>query len=98
MIMAGPCSVESEEQMVTTAVAVKAAGATVLRGGAFKPRTSPYSFRGMGVDGLKLLKLAQQETGLPIITEVMSPADVDDSESSIDNAGLYGDTILEEGD
>jgi len=77
VIMAGPCSVEDEEQMVATAVAVKAAGATVLRGGAFKPRTSPYSFRGMGVDGLKLLKLAQQETGLPIITEVMSPEDVD---------------------
>ena len=77
VIMAGPCSVEDEEQMVSTAKAVKAAGATVLRGGAFKPRTSPYSFRGMGLDGLKLLKLAQQETGLPIITEVMSPTDVD---------------------
>ncbi len=77
VIMAGPCSVEDEEQMVSTAKAVKAAGATVLRGGAFKPRTSPYSFRGMGLDGLKLLKLAQQETGLPIITEVMSPVDVD---------------------
>ena len=77
VIMAGPCSVEDEEQMVSTAKAVKAAGATVLRGGAFKPRTSPYSFRGMGVDGLKLLDLAKQETGLPIITEVMSPSDVD---------------------
>jgi 3-deoxy-7-phosphoheptulonate synthase len=77
VIMAGPCSVEDEEQMVSTAKAVKAAGATVLRGGAFKPRTSPYSFRGMGEDGLKLLQLAKQETGLPIITEVMSPADVE---------------------
>jgi len=77
VVMAGPCSVEDEEQMVTTAKAVKKAGATVLRGGAFKPRTSPYSFRGMGLDGLKLLDIAKQETGLPIITEVMSPADVD---------------------
>ena len=77
MIMAGPCSVEDEEQMISTARAVKAAGATVLRGGAFKPRTSPYSFRGMGLEGLKLLKMAKEETGLPIITEVMAPADVD---------------------
>jgi 3-deoxy-7-phosphoheptulonate synthase len=77
VVMAGPCSVEDEEQMVATAKAVKKAGATVLRGGAFKPRTSPYSFRGMGLDGLKLLNIAKQETGLPIITEVMSPADVD---------------------
>jgi len=77
VIMAGPCSVEDEEQMVSTAIAVKAAGATILRGGAFKPRTSPYSFRGMGEDGLKLLQTAKQETGLPIITEVMSTADVE---------------------
>ncbi len=77
VIMAGPCSVEDEEQMVSTAKAVKNAGATVLRGGAFKPRTSPYSFRGMGEDGLKLLNLAKQETGLPIITEVMATADVE---------------------
>ena len=77
VIMAGPCSVEDEEQMVSTAKAVKAAGATILRGGAFKPRTSPYSFRGMGEDGLKLLQTAKQETGLPIITEVMSPYDLD---------------------
>ena len=77
VIMAGPCSVEDEEQMVSTAKAVKASGATVMRGGAFKPRTSPYSFRGMGLDGLKLLALARQETGLPVITEVMSPTDVD---------------------
>ena len=77
VVMAGPCSVEDEEQMVTTARAVKAAGARILRGGAFKPRTSPYSFRGMGIEGLKLLHLAKQETGLPIITEVMAPGDVD---------------------
>ena len=77
VIMAGPCSVEDEDQMVSTARAVKAAGATVLRGGAFKPRTSPYSFRGMGIEGLELLDMAKQETGLPIITEVMSPRDVD---------------------
>ena len=77
VVMAGPCSVEDEEQMVSTARAVKAAGARVLRGGAYKPRTSPYSFRGMGIDGLKLLNLAKQETGLPIITEVMTPGDVD---------------------
>ena len=77
VIMAGPCSVEDEEQMVSTARAVKAAGAKILRGGAFKPRTSPYSFRGMGIEGLELLDMAKQETGLPIITEVMSPRDVD---------------------
>ncbi|MSQ06023.1 MAG: 3-deoxy-7-phosphoheptulonate synthase [Dehalococcoidia bacterium] len=77
VVMAGPCSVEDEEQMVSTARAVKAAGAQILRGGAYKPRSSPYSFRGMGLDGLKLLQTAKQETGMPIITEVMTPADVD---------------------
>lgn len=77
VVMAGPCSVEDEEQMVSTAKSVKASGARILRGGAFKPRTSPYSFRGMGIDGLKLLNIAKQETGLPIITEVMTPGDVD---------------------
>jgi 3-deoxy-7-phosphoheptulonate synthase len=77
VVMAGPCSVEDEEQMVSTARAVKAAGAKILRGGAYKPRSSPYSFRGMGLDGLKLLQIAKEETGLPIITEVMTPADVD---------------------
>ena len=77
VIMAGPCSVEDEEQMVATARAVKASGAKILRGGAYKPRTSPYSFRGMGIEGLKLLKLAKEETGLPIITEVMAPEDVE---------------------
>jgi 3-deoxy-7-phosphoheptulonate synthase len=63
--------------MVSTAKAVKAAGAKILRGGAYKPRTSPYSFRGMGLEGLELLALARQETGLPVITEVMAPGDVD---------------------
>ncbi len=77
VVMAGPCSVESEEQILETARAVKAAGATVLRGGAFKPRSSPYSFQGMEEEGLKLLAMARQETGLPIVTEVVNPRDVD---------------------
>src|SRR5271154_2918118 len=71
-IMAGPCSVEGEKQLLTTAHAVKAAGATVLRGGAFKPRTSPYEFQGLGLKGLKLLAKARRETGLAIITELLS--------------------------
>src|SRR5882757_1506257 len=71
-IMAGPCSVESERQLLTTAEAVRAAGATVLRGGAFKPRTSPYEFQGLGEKGLKLLAKARDETGLAIITELLS--------------------------
>ncbi len=75
-MMAGPCSVESEEQIVACARAVKAAGGTALRGGAFKPRTSPYSFQGMKEDGLKLLDIARSETNLAIVTEVMSPEDV----------------------
>ncbi|MGN1450699.1 MAG: 3-deoxy-7-phosphoheptulonate synthase, partial [Eubacteriales bacterium] len=70
-IMAGPCSVESEEQVVAIARAVKASGATMLRGGAFKPRTSPYSFQGLGAAGLEFLKIAREETGLPIVTEIM---------------------------
>ena len=77
VVFAGPCAVESEEQVLATARAVKASGASVLRGGAFKPRTSPYSFRGLGEDGLKILSAAGEETGLPVITEVMAPADVD---------------------
>src|SRR5918998_6230600 len=76
-IIAGPCSVESEEQTLETARAVAAAGATLLRGGAFKPRTSPYEFRGLGVQGLEILAKAREETGLKIITEVMTPTDVD---------------------
>ncbi|MBE6072769.1 MAG: 3-deoxy-7-phosphoheptulonate synthase [Clostridium butyricum] len=71
-VMAGPCSVESEEQIIEVAKRVKAAGANFLRGGAFKPRTSPYSFQGLELEGLKLLKVAKQETGLPIVTELMS--------------------------
>jgi len=71
-VMAGPCSVESEKQLLATAKAVKAAGATVLRGGAFKPRTSPYEFQGLGEKGLKLLDKARRETGLAVITELLS--------------------------
>ncbi|MCD5414044.1 MAG: 3-deoxy-7-phosphoheptulonate synthase [Clostridiales bacterium] len=76
-IIGGPCSVESEDQIITIAKAVKKAGAHILRGGAFKPRTSPYSFQGLGVEGLKLLRKAKQETGLPIITEAMSTEEFD---------------------
>jgi 3-deoxy-7-phosphoheptulonate synthase len=76
VIMAGPCAVESEEQVVETARAVKAAGADILRGGAFKPSTSPYHFRGLGPGGLEILARARAETGLAIITEVMAPQDV----------------------
>lgn len=76
-VIAGPCSVESETQILTSAQAVKAAGATALRGGAFKPRTSPYAFQGMKEDGLKLLAAARDATGLAIVTEVMSPNQVD---------------------
>ncbi len=76
-VMAGPCSVENEEQIVSSAKAVKKAGATALRGGAFKPRTSPYSFQGMKEEGLKLLALAREETGLAVVTEVMTSEEVD---------------------
>lgn len=76
-VFAGPCTVESEEQIISTAHKVKAAGATALRGGAFKPRTSPYAFRGLGEQGLQFLAQARAETGLPIVTEVMTIADVD---------------------
>ena len=77
VIMAGPCAVESEEQMMETARFVKQEGAHILRGGAFKPRTSPYSFQGMEEDGLKILERVRTATGLPIVTEVMSAADVE---------------------
>ncbi len=77
VVMAGPCSVESHEQLFATARAVRAAGASMLRGGAYKPRTSPYDFQGLGVEALQLLKEAREETGLPVVTEVMSEADVD---------------------
>ena len=76
-IMAGPCSVETPEQVIECAHAVKAAGATILRGGAFKPRTSPYSFQGMGPSGLELLVAAKKETGLPIVSEVMDPSQLE---------------------
>jgi len=77
VVIAGPCTVENEEQMIETAKAVKAAGATILRGGAFKPSTSPYSFHGLGEDALKILQSAKELTGLPIVTEVMDPRDVE---------------------
>jgi 3-deoxy-7-phosphoheptulonate synthase len=77
VVMAGPCAVESEEQLMATAQAVKAAGAHILRGGAFKPRTSPYTFRGLEEKGLQILKAAREETGLPVITEVMTVRDVE---------------------
>lgn len=77
VVMAGPCAVETREQMLETAWAVKQAGAKILRGGAFKPRTSPYSFQGLAEEGLKLLAEAREETGMPIVTEVVNPEDVE---------------------
>jgi len=77
VVMAGPCSVESREQILETAHAVKEAGGSVLRGGAFKPRSSPYSFQGLGEEGLKYLAEAREQTGLPVITEVMSSEDIE---------------------
>src|SRR5918995_4179648 len=77
VVMAGPCAVESREQLMETARCVKREGARVLRGGAFKPRTSPYSFQGLGLPGLKLLAEAREETGLLIVTEAMDPESVD---------------------
>ena len=77
VVMAGPCAVESEEQILTIARKIKAAGAQILRGGAFKPRTSPYSFQGLEEEGLKLLALAREETGLPVVTEVVNPRDIE---------------------
>lgn len=85
-VAAGPCTVESEEQILATARAVAAAGATVLRGGAFKPRSSPYSFQGLGEEGLKLLAAAREATGLSVVTEVLAPEDVD-------LVGRYADMI-----
>lgn len=76
-VIAGPCSVETEEQIVGVAKSVKASGANMLRGGAFKPRTSPYAFQGLKYEGLELLKEAREATGLPIVTELMSPYDID---------------------
>lgn len=76
-VIAGPCSVETEEQLMATAIAVKEAGADFLRGGAFKPRTSPYAFQGLGKEGIELLIQARRETGLPIVTEIMDLSDID---------------------
>jgi 3-deoxy-7-phosphoheptulonate synthase len=76
-VIAGPCAVEDETQLLSTATAVRAAGAVMLRGGAYKPRTSPYSFRGLGPTGLDLLVRAREATGLPVVTEVLTPADVE---------------------
>ena len=77
VVIAGPCSVESREQLLDTAYAVKRAGASMLRGGAYKPRTSPYDFQGLGMEALKILSEAKKETGLPVVTEVMGTEDVD---------------------
>jgi 3-deoxy-7-phosphoheptulonate synthase len=77
VVIAGPCSVESREQLVSTAEAVKRSGATMLRGGAYKPRTSPYDFQGLGMEALKILREAREQTGLPIVTEVMATEDID---------------------
>jgi 3-deoxy-7-phosphoheptulonate synthase len=77
VVMAGPCAVESESQLLQTAEAVVGAGARILRGGAYKPRSSPYAFQGLGLEGLKILRMAREETGLAIVTEVMSEEDVD---------------------
>ncbi len=77
VVIAGPCSVENEEQIVQSAMIAKKYGANLLRGGAYKPRTSPYTFQGLGIEGLKLLQKAKEETGLPIVTEVMEVAEVE---------------------
>src|SRR5262249_38075618 len=76
VVIAGPCSVESREQLITTAHAIKRAGATLLRGGAYKPRTSPYEFQGLGVEALRLLQEVREKIGLPVVTEVMSTEDI----------------------
>ncbi len=84
VVMAGPCSVESRDQILSVAKSVKESGAMVLRGGAYKPRTSPYSFQGLELEGLELLKEARKETGLPIVTEIMSPHLVETFEKDVD--------------
>ncbi|MEL7624731.1 MAG: 3-deoxy-7-phosphoheptulonate synthase [Clostridiales bacterium] len=83
-VIAGPCSVESEEQILSIARDVKMSGAGFMRGGAFKPRTSPYAFKGLGLDGLELLKIAREKTGLPIVTEIMSPEYLDAFAEDVD--------------
>ncbi len=84
VVMAGPCSVETEEQILTVAKSVKSNGASILRGGAYKPRTSPYSFQGLELEGLELLKKARMETGLPIVTEIMCPSLVEVFNENVD--------------
>ena len=84
VIIAGPCSVESEEQVINIAKSVKAAGASILRGGAFKPRTSPYAFQGLALDGLKILKLAKEEVDIPIVSEIVSIRHLEDFENTVD--------------
>lgn len=84
VVMAGPCSVETEKQILSIAAAVAQAGAAILRGGAYKPRTGPYSFQGLGPEGLRLLELARSEAGLPFITEVLDPRDVERVAASAD--------------
>ena len=101
VVMAGPCAVEGEEQLISTAKAVKASGAKILRGGAFKPRTSPYSFQGLKVEGLKLLALARQETGLAIISEIMDARYLDLTCGYVDilqigSRNMQNYTLLEE--
>lgn len=83
-VIAGPCAIESEEQFLTIAKAVKKAGANFLRGGAFKPRTSPYSFQGLGKAGIEIMKMAREETGLPIITEMMAPKHIEKHAGEVD--------------
>ena len=83
-VIAGPCSVETEAQIIEVANGVKNGGAKILRGGAFKPRTSPYSFQGLALEGIDLLKEAREETGLPIVTEIMSPYMVETFEENVD--------------
>ncbi len=83
-VIAGPCSVESREQILSVAKSVKANGASILRGGAYKPRTSPYSFQGLELEGLELLKIAKEETGLPIVSEIMSPYLVETFNENVD--------------
>ena len=84
VVIAGPCAVESREQLLATAHWVKREGATILRGGAYKPRSSPYAFQGLGVDGLKLLADAREETGLPVVSEVTDPGEVEVFERYVD--------------
>ena len=84
VIIAGPCSVESEEQVINIAKSVKSSGASILRGGAFKPRTSPYAFQGLALDGLKILKLVKEEVGIPIVSEIVSIRHLEEFDNTVD--------------